>query len=496
MTTLTTRAAPGAIHVDATRLAAPHRAALLHAARLATAVLRRTPSLGAATLAAVTLAGACAPPPGDDQGSPGAVAVTNATIIDGMGGAPIADGVVVAEGGRIVAVGPAAQVAVPDGATIVDAAGGAVMPGLADMHVHMVGGWDGVSTEMLGYRRYLNALLHAGVTTVFDAGNVLPFIQQIQAEIEAGRLPGPRVYMAGPLVDGPVPIWPPITYFSFEASAMRRHATQLAAAGVDALKGYAGLDAEMVDSLVQAGADFGLPVIVDLGSRGDYAAAVEAGVLARAHAPSGPLNDDEIAAMVERGTASITTLAVLESFARRRLSDLVFLEHPLIAATTPPWFLDALREHATRPLSDQEAELAAAIEERLMTAMANVKRLSDAGVLVVAGTDAPYPGVFQGEGIHRELELLVEAGLTPLQAITVATHNAARLMGASDEWGAIAPGMAADLLVVRGNPADDIEATRDIVAVIQRGVVLDRSQLVFSALDDLGFRTVGSVAAN
>lgn len=62
---------------------------------------------------------------------------------------------------------------------------------------------------MLGYRRYLNALLYSGVTTVFDADNVLPFIQQIQAETEAGRLPGPRMYMAGPLVDGPVPIWPP-----------------------------------------------------------------------------------------------------------------------------------------------------------------------------------------------------------------------------------------------------------------------------------------------
>ncbi len=131
-----------------------------------------------------------------------------------------------------------------------------------------------------------------------------------------------------------------------------------------------------------------------------------------------------------------------------------------------------------------------------MTAMTNVKRLSDAGVPVVAGTDAPYPGVFQGEGIHRELELLVEAGLTPLQAITAATHDAARLMGADAEWGAIVPGMAADLLVVRGNPAEDIGATRDIVAVIQRGVVLDRSQLVFSAQDDPGFRTVGSVAAN
>ena len=190
------------------------------------------------------------------------------------------------------------------------------------------------------------------------------------------------------------------------------------------------------------------------------------------------------------------TLAVLESFARRRLRDLAFLEHPLIAATTPPGFLDALREHVTRPQSDEEAAFTAAIGERLMTAMTNVKRLSDAGVPVVAGTDAPYPGVFQGEGIHRELELLVEAGLTPLQAITAATHDAARLMGADAEWGAIVPGMAADLLVVRGNPAEDIGATRDIVAVIQRGVVLDRLQLVFSAQDDPGFRTVGSVAAN
>ena len=449
--------------------------------------------VGAAVLLGTT---ACEPATGDDPSATGTVAVTNAVIIDGLGGEPVVDGVVVVEGDRIAAAGPAAQVAVPDGATVIDAAGGAVMPGLADMHVHMVGGWDGVSTDMLGYRRYLSALLYAGVTTVLDVGNVLPFVQQIRAEVEAGRVPGPRVYMAGPLVDGPVPIWPPITYATFEPAAMRTHARQLAAAGVDVLKGYAGLDAEMVDSLVRAGAEHDLPVVVDLGWRGDYAAAVESGVAARAHAPSGPLGDDEIAAMVERGTANITTLAVLESFARRRLGDLAFLDHPLIAATTPPWFLDDLRAHATRSLTDDQAELVASIEERLMAAMTNVKRLHDAGVLVVAGTDAPYPGVFQGEGIHRELELLVEAGLTPLQAITAATGNAARLMGASDEWGAIAAGLAADLVVVRGNPAVDIGATRAIVAVIQSGVLLDRSALSFASLDDPGFRTVGSVAAN
>ena len=169
---------------------------------------------------------------------------------------------------------------------------------------------------------------------------------------------------------------------------------------------------------------------------------------------------------------------------------------PSLLRPPPRGFLDALRAHATRSLTEAEAEHAAAIEERLLAAMANVKRLHDAGVLIVAGTDAPYPGVFQGEGVHRELELLVEADLTPLQAITAATRNAAILMQGQDEWGSIAPGMAADLLVVRGNPAEDIGATRDIVAVIRNGVVLDRAQLVFDALNDPGFRTVGSVAAN
>ena len=202
--------------------------------------------------AVLLVAAACGPAPDGDAGSPGELAVTNAVIIDGLGGEPVPNGVVVVRDGRIVAAGPASDVPIPDGATIVDAAGGAVMPGLADMHVHMVGGWDGVSTDMLGYRRYLNALLYAGVTTVLDVGNVLPFIQQIRAEVDAGRIPGPRIHMVGPLVDGPVPIWPPISYSTFEASGMRIHADQLAAAGVDALKGYAGLDTEMVDSLVRA----------------------------------------------------------------------------------------------------------------------------------------------------------------------------------------------------------------------------------------------------
>ena len=168
----------------------------------------------------------------------------------------------------------------------------------------------------------------------------------------------------------------------------------------------------------------------------------------------------------------------------------------MIAATTPPWFLDALRSEATRALDESESARAARATVRLEQAKENVKRFFDAGVLLIAGTDAPYPGVFQGEGIHRELELLVDAGLTPLQAITVATKNAAQLMGDGATWGTLAPGQRADLVVVRGRPDRTIGDTRKIELVIQRRRVLDREALVFDEASDPGFRATTPVSSS
>ena len=138
-------------------------------------------------------------------------AIVHGEVIDGNGGAPIRDGVVLVRGDRIVAVGPAGAVDIPRDAQVVDAAGKSVLPGLADMHVHLNGGWDGQAVEMLGYQRYLNALLYAGVTTVLDTGNVLPYIQQIKQEVSARRIAGPAIHMAGPLIDGADPAWPPLS---------------------------------------------------------------------------------------------------------------------------------------------------------------------------------------------------------------------------------------------------------------------------------------------
>ena len=110
-------------------------------------------------------------------------AITNIRILDGHGGDPIRQGVVLFQGDRITAVGPTETISVPAGATVIDGTGKTALPGLADFHTHLVGGWDGDRVDMLGYQRYLNSLLYAGVTTVFDAGNNLPYIQQMHQEI-------------------------------------------------------------------------------------------------------------------------------------------------------------------------------------------------------------------------------------------------------------------------------------------------------------------------
>jgi imidazolonepropionase-like amidohydrolase len=192
--------------------------------------------------------------------------------------------------------------------------------------------------------------------------------------------------------------------------------------------------------------------------------------------------------MKEKDIHVVTTLAVYESFSRRRLQDLSFLENPLIHDTTPPWFLDDLRAMAARPPGEMEKALG-----RVREGQINAKKLFDAGILLAAGTDAPYPGVFQGEGLHRELELLVEAGLTPLEAITVATRNAAKLIGAEREWGTLAAGSLANVVVVRGRPDRNISETRNIEMVIRKGVVLDRDELKLDPSRDPGFRVSSRV---
>ncbi len=418
------------------------------------------------------------------------IVIVHARLIDGLGGTPLEDATVVIRGKTIEYAGPASGAAVPADAQRIDASGKTVMPGLADLHVHLQGAWDGTSVDLLGYQRYLNAMLYAGVTTLMDTGNYQPWILQLRQEQAAGRLQAPRIYCVGAMVDSADPAWPDLAYALTSRYQIPEFVRRDKAASVDMIKGYSNLSEHMLHWLSEEAGKQGIRVVVDQWERNGSPDVVASGISGFAHLPTRKMSNDDIQFAKEHNIFFITTLVVTESFARTRLNAIRFLKEPYIADTTPPWFLTELTDFANKPQADDEKKNTQQSVLEFQEAMRNVKKLHDAGFLLATGTDAPYPGVFQGEGLHHELELLVEAGWKPLEAIRASTYDAARLMKAENEWGSVQAGRHATLLIIAGNPAEHISDTRKIETVIQDGKILNRATLKFDPTKDPGFRVV------
>ena len=415
-------------------------------------------------------------------------AITNALIIDGNGGTPVRDGVLVFQGDQILEVGPSSSVSVPDGATVIDVAGKTVMPGLVDGHIHLMGGWDGVSVDMLGIQKYLNSLLYAGVTRAMDLGNVLYFIGQITKEINEHRMVGPALHYTGPLISGPGSPWAFLSLVITDTLEVPGYAEMLAEGGVDALKLYPGLSPEQRRAWAEEAENRSLPLIAHIRPGPGYGDVLRSGIVASAHLPRHEIPDADIEYMRDHEISCITTLAQYESMTGRRFGDLSFLRNPLIQNTTPPWILEDLKIYGGQVTAGVDSASVAQIEAFFGGLRDTTERLREAGVMLVAGTDAPYPGVFYGEGIHRELELLVDAGLSPLEAISTATKNPAILMDREGIWGTLTPGAMADILIIDGDPSSEISDTRRIDTVIQAGQIVDRKSLIFEQEKDPGFR--------
>jgi hypothetical protein len=447
--------------------------------------------LACCTIILMVLAGRPAWADAGGQGDP-VRAFINAVLIDGTGSAAIEHATVVIRGTNIESAGPAASVKIPHGATVTDLHGKTLLPGLSDMHVHLVGGWDGHAVDMLGYRRYLNALLYAGVTTVLDTGNVQPYVVQMRDEVAAGRLAGPRIYCVGALVDGADPAWPPLSYAVGSVGQVEPVVKALKRDRVDFIKAYVGLSHPVLERLVEEGHKVSLRVIIDQWQRNGSTDLIDDGIYGFAHLPTKLLNPYDLQYMQAHQTVFISTLNVFESQSRRRLADLGFLDDPLIRDTTPPSFLAELRAESARQLSPAQVQSAQRSADHLRNAKTNAGALLRAGALITTGTDAAYPGDFQGEGVHRELELLVESGFTPLQAITASTYNAAKFIGATD-WGTIAPGKLATVIVVDGRPDRNISDSRKVSLVMVRGRIIDREQLKLVHQNDPGYVPVSPV---
>jgi imidazolonepropionase-like amidohydrolase len=387
------------------------------------------------------------------------VAFTGARLIDGSGGAPIERSTLILRDGRVQAAGASDAVQIPAGAVRVDLAGKTIIPGLINAHAHVnaetnsaTSARDQLAAQLLLYAQY-------GVTTIVSLGDDGIESVKLRDELARGVPDRARLYVAGPNLVAPT------------ADEARRLVDGNAAMKVDIIKTRLNGNANdmtpaVYGALIEQAHSRGLRVAAHMFSLPEARGLLNAGVDILAHS----LRDQDadaalIAEIKRRNVGYIPTLT-------RDLSVFVY-------ESTPPYFTDPffLRHVASyraqmARLSDPAAQQrirnntqAQSIKKALQQANRNLKLLSDGGVTIAMGTDSGASvGRWQGYFEHVELEMMVQAGLTPMQALVAATGGAARVMKL-DQAGTLQPGRWADLIVLNANPLADIRNTRQIHSV-------------------------------
>jgi imidazolonepropionase-like amidohydrolase len=396
------------------------------------------------------------------------------------------DHTVVVDDGAIVAVGPAADVEVPEGAWRVDATGRYLLPALCDMHVHLLGeSWNGMlppdeqpTREQIPFERFLLPYVATGVTTV-QVLAATPEDLYVRERIERGDLLGPRLILAR-LLDGPEKAWPPPLSVWVATAAEAREAVRRAKAeGYDKIKVYSFLSRESYDAIVAEAAALGMEVMGHVPMALSVEYVLERGQKAIAHS-------EELAKH-----AGTYDAARVEYFAERMAGSGAWLIPTLVTTRS---FLDLFddpdgvhsrpgTEHFRHPMqrgvwsfmvenlylpipADARADLRAAFYgfQRPLT-----KAVHDKGGKLLAGSDALMPGLVAGFALHGELREMVDVGLTPYEALRTSTTNPFEYLGESDEAGTIEVGKRGDLLLLDGNPLEDVSATSRIAGVLIRG---------------------------
>jgi imidazolonepropionase-like amidohydrolase len=386
----------------------------------------------------------------------GAYAMVGATIVDGTGRPPVNDGVVIVRDGRIADTGPRASVPIPDGVPTVDVAGKTLVPGLWDMHTH--------ATQI----EWAPVYLASGVTTVRDMGNEFEFITSLRDAVASKRALGPRLLLAG-LVDGPGP-----NAFGVYNAATPEEVKQVVgkyhAAGFQQIKIYSLITPPLVEAICAEAHRLGMTVTGHVPNGMTIDQAAVAGMDHIAHLPiRGEAESEDvnrtIAVLRERGTVIDPTQSWNELLGHAAGTPIAAFQ-PGVTKIPPP--LNRLFSNAGTAGID-----AATARTRLERGLRIVKALHDAGVPVVVGTDEGIPG----HSVHREIELYVEAGFTPMEALQAATIVPARAMKLDAELGTIERGKRADLVVLNANPLDEIRNIRAVRWTISDGRVYDAQAL-------------------
>jgi len=461
------------------------------------------------------------PPPVVDAGAPPAVkeppapppeaaavtAIVGGTVFDGTGAEPLADAVVLLKKDRVEAVGPRSSVKIPEGALTIDAKGKWVVPGLIDTHVHFFQS-GGVYTrpdivDLTAIRPYAEEVawikenlestfrrtLRSGVTAVVDVGGPMWNFEVRDRAREIAY--APRVAVAGPLIStverpqldaGDPPI---IRAESPEAA--RALVRKQLEKKPDLIKVWfivteeRGVEAtiEMLRAVVDESHRAGVRVAVHATELAAARASVEAGAEILVHSiDDAEIDDALIAKMKEQGTIVCPTLAVMEGYA-----EVLGQAVETIAFERQVGDPDVIRSWSELAVAGVgEPEQAAARAEKLAVKApvmaANLRKLIEAGVTIAMGTDAGNIGTLHGASVHREIELMAEAGMTPRQILLAATRDAAKVFSTEPEIGTIEKGRLADLLVLDADPLADARNLTRIDRIVKGGAVMvpDRIQ--------------------
>lgn len=430
---------------------------------------RRLGRLGGAWLAAAVLLAGCRPaaPPG--------LLIDNVTVVDARPSTPLAGRAVLVAGERIERVAAAGSLRPGRGTRVVDGTGLYLVPGLWDMHTHAL--WEPFFSG-----GYLALFVAHGVTGIRDMGGTLEVLQRLR---DPRRRPGvePRVVAAGPGLDG-VASDPRALVTVSSAEEARARVAENAAAGADFVKVYLQLPEEVYRAILDEAARHGLPVAGHVPLSVDAATAAEDGFLSIEHMQAeiggycDPAPQGDCPALFELfrrlGTWQVPTLAVRRS--RAYLDDPRVFEAAALAQA-PPYLLAEWGSVRAERLAEMDAAALDAVRGRWYAERRLAAALVAAEVPVLAGSDAGELYSLAGAGLHDELDLLVEAGMTPRQALSAATLGPAEYLGETDTLGTVEPGRRADLVLLEADPLESIANLRRIHAVVLGGRLLDRAEL-------------------
>ena len=443
------------------------------------------------------------------------VALTHVRVIDGTGAAVKDDQTIVISEGKIQSVEPSATAKIPANAQTLDLNSYTVLPGLVGMHNHMffpMGGSPPMYSNMgISFPRLYLAL---GVTTIRTTGSVQPYADlEIKKLIDAGRMIGPKMHITAPYLEGKGS-FTPVMHTLTDADDARRMVSYWADLGATSFKAYMNITRDELRAAVEEAHKRGLKVTGHLCSIG-YKEAAEIGIDDLEHGlfadsefvankqpdqcPQGTQNSlrqldingaaaqETIRTLIAKNVAITSTLPVFEAagapLAQSGIGASSALLNPRVLNVMST---DArVRYLQARARVSSEANFVALLRKAMEFERTFVK----AGGLLIAGLDPTgNGGIVAGFGDLREVELLVEAGFTPLEAIKIASLNGAKFLGEDARIGSIAAGKQADLMVVKGNPATTISDIENVEIVFKDGVGYDSEKLIQSVQGLVGIR--------